>query len=111
MSSRMTKEYRLRKALASLVASLQSHEDHSAVLTALRAVNPEAASRLAAICLDSEAATGQLLGMGYSDDTEFSVLDKLIVGDPSKEIPRLERMVTLLVGLQSKFGSHTVRSD
>jgi hypothetical protein len=90
--------------MASLLASLQLHEDHPAVLSALRAVHPEAASRVAQLCANSEATAGQLLGMGYSGDTEFSVLDKLIVGNPNEELPRLERLVAMLEHLHARIG-------
>lgn len=100
ISSRMTKEYRLRKAVSSLMAYLESHGDHPAVLSALRAVHPEAASRLARACANSEAAAGQLLGMGASSDTEFSLLDRLLIGNPSDELPRLEHLVAQLLRLQ-----------
>lgn len=96
----MTKEYRLRKALASLLDSLESHGDHGAAFSALQAVNPEAALRLRKACADSEATAGLLLGMGTSSETEFSVLDRFLVGNPSVELQKLERWIAQLLSLQ-----------
>jgi hypothetical protein len=101
MSTRMTKEYRLRKAVASLMNSLEVHGDHLALFSALRSVHPEAASRLAKACANSEAAAGQLLGMGMSHDAEFSLLDRLLTGNPSDELPRLERWMAKLSTISS----------
>lgn len=96
MNKQMTKEYRLRRALASLMESLESHGDHRALWSALQAVNPEAATRLAKACADSEATAGMLLGMGLSAETEFSLLDRFLVGNAMTELPRMERWMAQL---------------
>ena len=105
VGKQMTKEYRLRKAVASLLESLESHGDHRAAWNALQAVNPDVASRLAKACADSETVAGMLLGMGMSADTEFSLLDQFLIGNPQEELPKMERWMAQLQRLQLKFSS------
>lgn len=102
-AKQMNSEYRLRKAVASLLTSLKSHGDHRAAWSALQAVHPDAASRLAKACADSEATAGMLLGMDMSAEAEFSVLDQLLTGNPQEELPRMERWLEHLQQLQLRY--------
>lgn len=103
MSKQMTKEYRLRRAMASLLDALAAHGDHRAAWNALRAVHPEAATRLVKACADSEIAAGMVLTMGVSAETEFSMLDRLLIGNPMDELPRMERWVAQLQRLDLHY--------
>lgn len=101
----MTKEYRLRKAMASLLHSLEGHGDRRAIWNALQAVHPEVATRLAKACEDSETVAGMLLSMGVSSETEFSMLDQFLIGNPLEEILKMEQWMAQLQGLHLKHST------
>lgn len=96
------RELRLRQALASFIKDAEVREDYAAVSAALRAADEDAATRVCRACNGDAKLAGLMLSFGASD-SEFSVLDAVLVDDADESIRRIEVGNRLQAKLSQRF--------